>query len=80
MNERAKQHLRAAIKTMRDFMDEAERELDQPGSPIYGTDLDKCNKVMHCLCWGVANASASVETAIKQVDREWQIEDAQRGK
>lgn len=57
--------VREAIATMRNFCDQAERDLSMyENSP---TEKPAC--VMHQLAWGMANASSSLETAMNHVSR-----------
>lgn len=64
------QKLLDAIKTMRDFLDDAERSIGDKGR----TDIDKANRVAHSLVWGLANAMAQVESCLAGVDRATQME------
>lgn len=58
---RAAEHLKQAVKTMRAACDVAERDL------VAG-DGTACQRVLHALTWGLANASGSIETAMSNVE------------
>lgn len=53
--------LRRAVQTMRDACDQAERDL-APG------DGNACQRVLHAMSWGLANASSSITTAMSHVE------------
>jgi hypothetical protein len=58
---RAAEQLQAAVKAMREACDRAERDA------IDG-DSNACQRVLHSLMWGMANASSSIETAMANVE------------
>ncbi len=61
LRKRAAAQLKQAIQTMRDACDKAERDA-LPG------DGNACQRVLHALTWGLANASSSIETAMSHVE------------
>lgn len=63
LNER----LHAAIATMRNFCDAAERDIDD--DRLTPTPESKIAKVHHALTWGIANAGAELESAISEAAR-----------
>jgi len=68
MNERVVNNLREAIRTMRDFVDTAERELDrQVDSEAPDANEHAIGIVQAKFGWGLANASSSIQNAIMTV-------------
>lgn len=66
---RVKKNLEAAIKTMRDACDDAERRIcDDAGYSTRG--------VLLSLSWGMANASTSLECAMAAIEDEQEIDRA----
>ncbi len=61
MRSRAAEQLAHAVKTMREACDRAERDLSKG-------DGTACQRVLHALSWGFANASSSIETAMSHVE------------
>ena len=60
-----KRNLEEAIRTMRKACDDAERNME-----MYKDQPDQQPAtVMHCLTWGLANASSGIESAMNQVAR-----------
>jgi hypothetical protein len=61
MTQRITENLRAAINTMRDACDDAER-MSRNG------DARAVRAVLHSLSWGMANASTSIECAMAALE------------
>lgn len=61
MKVRAAQQLAAAIKTMREACDRAEFDAATG-------DGNACQRVLHSLAWGFANASSGIESAMARVE------------
>jgi hypothetical protein len=62
-SENARDAARQAIKTMRKFVDDAEREINRPGE----FTEKQVMAVMHAFNWGNANASTDLENASQYV-------------
>lgn len=62
-NSRIENNLLAAIKTMRNACDDAERYAKSG-------DSRSVQRVLHLLTWGFANASSSIESALSAVEDE----------
>lgn len=58
---RAAEQLKQAVKTMRAACDMADRD-------AVAGDGTACQRVLHALTWGLANASSSIETAMSNVE------------
>lgn len=71
MSNRILINLERAIQTMRDAMEQAERN-------ARGGDASACQRVIHDLAWGFANASGSIECALSAVEDERDKYEAQR--
>jgi len=66
MNEHTEKHLKAAIRTMREFCDNAERNMESFNISRH----EACSDVLNALSWGFANACSSIQTAINGIGRD----------
>lgn len=66
-NPRIVSSLNHAVTTMRDACEEAARAI------AAGNDEQACQRVLHALSWGFANASGSIETAMAAVSDAHQV-------
>lgn len=61
-NTRVVKNLNAAIETMRQACGEAERAISNSEDEV------ACQRVLHALSWGFANASSGIETAMAAIE------------
>ncbi len=70
--ERARERLHGAIGTMREFLDSAERDLSHCSDTPKGLE-HACQRVLHHMAWGFANASSGIESAMAALSREREL-------
>lgn len=75
-------NLRGAIDTMRRFLDDAERAVERSEADWYELS-DKVGDVIHSFGWGQANASSSIQSALKNSQKcmkaKQVVQDLERG-
>lgn len=60
----AKAELTEAIKVMRKFLDDAERDLQRDSETL----VHRLNLVSNALVWGNANAQSNIQAAVRLID------------